>query len=72
MAKLKIRFDITHILGRTHVGTSYRDVLDDFAARIDNNLTTPAPRLERARILTDAAIQHRRNRLDYAWVMGSH
>ena len=64
-----IPFDIKWILARTHISRTYIEVAADIAGRLDNQGFFGSIR---ARAITDALIQHRRNRLDYAWVMGPH
>ena len=63
-----IRTDVKWILNRIHVLTSYQIVATDISDRCGDRFGQQA----RAHAITDAVIQHRRNRLDYAWVMGPH
>jgi len=67
----QIPYQVKWLLGHVHASTSYRVVAIDIAERIDchNAIVT---RRARARTITDALIQHRRNRAEYDWVMGPH
>ena len=64
-----VRYDVKTICSRLHVADAYETVAANIAARAKRNNVSGT---DRARAITDALIQHRRNRNDYAWVMGSH
>ena len=64
-----IRTDVKTVCSRLHVADAYETVAANIAARADRNGIVGEAR---AHAITDAVIQHRRNRLDYAWVMGPH
>jgi len=69
----RINSQVVWILGRTHIATPYEDVAADIAERLRaNNTGVDIPQRPRAQLITDALIQHRRNRAEYRWVMGSH
>ena len=67
----KIPFQVSWLVDKRHVSDPYEAVARDIANRVDR-LNTDTPRNERGRFITDAVIRHRRNRADYAWVMGHH
>jgi len=72
MSDRKTGFAVSWIVNRMHVGESYRDVALEFDRRCAENAEPPITGRDRSRAITDALIQHRRNRADYAWVMGPH
>ena len=61
-----IRYDVQWLMRRVHVGTSYPEVAVDIASRCRTNRVRCD---DRAKAITDALIQHRRNRADFASVM---
>ena len=60
-----VRYDVQWLMRRVHVGTSYPEVAADIAGRC----RTTVFGVDRAKAITDALIQHRRNRADYTSVM---
>lgn len=64
-----ISFQISWILGRIHVATPYSEVAEDILERLQQNPASKLTRHAVARVVTDALIQHRRNRAQYADVM---
>lgn len=67
----KINHQVRWIVAQIHVGTSYVEVAQNIADRYDRHNPKPPPeRSFKARAITDALIQHRRNRLDYERIMG--
>lgn len=58
------------LTARVHIGERYEDVAADAAERAERGF--PGDRRARAAAVTSFLIAHRRNRADYAFVMGSH
>jgi hypothetical protein len=65
----KTGYVIRTIVGRIHVATPYEEVAREIMERTDGK---GMDRRLVSRSVTDAVIQHRRNRAEYAWIMGSH
>ena len=63
---------VRQIVNRVHVGTSNLEVIRYVRSRLSDEGRSAANWPARKEIYAQALEQHKRNRTDYVWVMGSH